>query len=145
MKVIRVGLNDINVGSIRCYATHLDNFKFKAPEHGQTLEALRREEFEMYLYSDRPYKNFQERINAHRQELNSLLKRLKGEGKRIHVYGASTKGNTILQWCGIDKSIVDCGADRNQHKHGARTLGSASPIISEEQATARTTDSYLVI
>ena len=145
MKVIRVGLNDINGGSIRCYATHLDNFKFRAPEHGHTLEALRREEFDMELDSDRPYKNFQERINAHRQELNSLLKRLKSEGKRIHVYGASTKGNTILQWCGIDKSIVDCAADRNQHKHGARTLGTDIPIISEEQSRAMKPDYYLVL
>src|SRR2546427_12070126 len=104
MKVIRVGLNDINGGSIRCYATHMDNFKFKAQEHGQTLEALRREEFDMELDSDRPYKNFQGRINVHREELNALLKRLKAAGKRIHVYGASTIGNNILQWSVMDKS-----------------------------------------
>lgn len=145
MKVIRVGLNDINGGSIRCYATHVDNFKFKAPEHGQTLEALRREEFDLELDSDRPYKNFQERINVHREELNSLLKRLKVEGKKIHVYGASTKGNTILQWCGIDKSVVDCAADRNPHKHGARTVGTDIPIVSEEQSRAMKPDYYLVL
>ncbi len=145
MKVIRVGLNDVNGGSICCYATHVDNFTVKAPEHGQTLQALRREEFDMELDSDRPYKDFQERINAHREELNSLLRRLKAEGKRIHVYGASTKGNTILQWCGIDKSIVDWAADRNPHKHGARTLGTDIPIISEEQSRAMKPDYYLVL
>src|SRR5574337_2046904 len=117
MKVFQVGLNDINGGSIRCYATHVDNFKFKTLAHEQTLEALRQEEFDMELDSDRPYKDFQERINAHREELNALLRRLKAEGKAIHVYGASTKGNTILQWCGIDKTIVEYAADRNPHKH----------------------------
>ncbi len=145
MKVFRVGLNDINGGSIRCYATHVDNFKFKTLAHEQTLEALRQEEFDMELDSDRPYKDFQERINAHQEELNSLLKQLKAEGKKIHVYGASTKGNTILQWCGIDKSIVDYAADRNPHKHGARTLGTDIPIISEEQSRAMKPDYYLVL
>lgn len=145
MKVFRVGLNDINGGSIRCYATHVDNFKFKTLAHEQTLEALRQEEFDMELDSDRPYKDFQERINAHREELNALLRRLKAEGKTIHVYGASTKGNTILQWCGIDKTIVDYAADRNPHKHGARTLGTDIPIISEEQSRAMKPDYYLVL
>jgi SAM-dependent methyltransferase len=145
MKIIRVGLNDINGGSIRCHATHVDNFNVKTLEYGQTLEALRQEEFDMELDSDRPYKNFQERINIHRKELSSLVRRLKAEGKRIHVYGASTKGNTILQWCGIDKFIVDCAADRNPHKHGARTLGTDIPIISEAESRAMKPDYYLVL
>jgi SAM-dependent methyltransferase len=145
MKVIRVGLNDINGGSIRCYATHVDNFKFKKPEYWQTLETLRQEEFDMELDSDKPYRNFQERINVHREELNSLLKKLKADGRKIHVYGASTKGNTILQWCGIDKSIVDYAADRNPEKHGAKTLGTDIPIISEAESRAMKPDYYLVL
>jgi SAM-dependent methyltransferase len=145
MKIVRVGLNDVNGGSIRCYTTHVDNFKFKKPEYAKTLETLRQEEFDMELDSDRPYRDFQERINVHREELNSLLKRLKAEGKRIHVYGASTKGNTILQWCGVDEFIVDYAADRNPHKHGASTLGTDIPIISEEESRAMNPDYYLVL
>lgn len=145
MKIIRVGLNDINGGSIRCYATHADNFKFKTWEHGRTVEMLRKEEFDMELDSDWPYREFQERINRHRKELSSLLKQLRADGKRIHVYGASTKGNTILQWCGIDKFIVDYAADRNPHKHGARTLGTDIPIISEAESRAMKPDYYLVL
>jgi SAM-dependent methyltransferase len=145
MKIIRVGLNDINGGSIRGYATHVDNFKFKTWEHGRTVEMLRQEEFDMELDSDRPYREFQERINRHRKELSSLLKQLRADGKRIHVYGASTKGNTILQWCGIDKFIVDYAADRNPHKHGARTLGTDIPIISEAESRAMKPDYYLVL
>ncbi len=145
MKMIKVGLNDINGGSIRCYATHATNFKFKKHEFRQGLEGLRQEEFDMELDTDKPYRNFQERINVHKQELNALLKKLKSEGRRIHLYGASTKGNTILQWCGIDKAVIDCAADRNADKHGARTLGTDIPIVSEAESRAMKPDYYLVL
>jgi len=97
------------------------------------------------LDTDKPYKNFQNRINKHREELSSLLKKLKSEGKSIHLYGASTKGNTILQWCGIDDSIVDYAADRNPDKDGAKTIGTDIPIISEEKSRAMNPDYYLVL
>jgi SAM-dependent methyltransferase len=145
MKMIKVGLNDINGGSIRCYATHKKNFKFKKHEFAQSLEALRQEEFDMELDTDKPYRNFQERINVHKQELNTLLKKLKSEGKQIHIYGASTKGNTILQWCAIDRATIDYAADRNLDKHGARTLGTDIPIISEAESRAMRPDYYLVL
>jgi hypothetical protein len=145
MKMIQVGLDDINGGSIRCYATHITNFKFKKHEFVQTLETLRQEEFDLELDTDKPYRSFQERINAHKEELNSLLRDLKGKGKKIHIYGASTKGNTILQWCGIDNLIIDYAADRNPDKHGAKTLGTDIPIISEAESRAKRPDYYLVL
>lgn len=145
LKMIKVSLNDINGGSIRCYATHTDNFKFKKHEYLETLKQLRKEEFDMELDTDRPYKNFQENITKHKEELTSLLKNLKREGKRIHVYGASTKGNTLLQFCGIDNTIVDYAADRNPDKYGATTLGTNIPIISEEESRKMKPDYYLVL
>ena len=145
MKVVRVGMNDINGGSIRCYATHAENFRFSRKDYAHTLEALRQEEFDLELDTDKPYRNFQERINVHREELTMLLKKLRTEGKKIHIYGASTKGNTILQWCGIDRFIIDCAADRNPDKNGARTLGTDIPIISEEKSRAMKPDYYLVL
>src|SRR5205814_6869919 len=78
-------------------------------------------------------------------ELNALLKNLKKDGKTIHIYGASTKGNTILQWCGIDKRIVDFAAERNPDKYGAYTLGTEIPIISEAESRAMKPDYYLVL
>jgi len=74
-----------------------------------------------------------------------MLKRMKKEGKTIHVYGASTKGNTILQWCGIDNRIVDFAAERNPDKYGAYTLGTEIPIISEAESRALKPDYYLVL
>ncbi|HET6271519.1 MAG TPA: class I SAM-dependent methyltransferase [Bacteroidota bacterium] len=145
MKIVNAELNNINGGSIRCYATHSENFLFKKEEYTQRINELRQSEFDMELDTDKPYKNFQDHINIHREELTALLRKLKKEGKRIHVYGASTKGNTILQWCGIDNRIVDAAADRNPDKHGAYTLGTEIPIISEDQSRAMKPDYYLVL
>ena len=145
MKIFNATLDTINGGSIRCFATHLTNFKYRNDDYARSVKALRQEEFDLELDTDKPYKNFQSRINSHRNELTQLLKKLKKRGKRIHVYGASTKGNTILQWCGIDKRIVDVAAERNPDKYGARTLGTDIPIVSEDESRAMNPDFYLVL
>ena len=129
LKIFNVSLNNINGGSIRCHATHVDNFTYKKELFLQNIQNLHKEEFDLELDTDKPYRNFQDRVNVHKEELLNLLKKLKGQGKRIHIYGASTKGNTILQWCGIDDKIIDYAAERNPDKFGARTLGTDIPII----------------
>lgn len=145
LKVFNVEHNDINGGSLRCYATHADNFSYKKEEYQHNLQAIHQEEFDLMLDTDRPYKHFQDRINVHREELLTLLKNLRKEGKRIHIYGASTKGNTILQWCGIDNRIIEYAAERNPDKYGAFTLGTDIPIISEAESRAMKPDYYLVL
>lgn len=145
MKVFNVTLNDINGGSLRCYATHVTNFKYKNEKNIQNIRVMHQDEFDLELDTDKPYKNFQDRINVHREELITLLKKLKTEGKKIHIYGASTKGNTILQWCGIDNRIIDCAAERNPDKYGASTLGTNIPIVSEAESRASNPDYYLVL
>lgn len=145
LKVFNATLNDINGGSIRCYATHENNYAYKRPEFIQNIQTLHKEEFDLELDTDKPYKYFQDRVNVHREDLTNLLKSLKKEGKRIHIYGASTKGNTILQWCGIDNRIVDFAAERNPDKYGAKTLGTDIPIVSEEDSRAMLPDYYLVL
>lgn len=145
MKIFNVTLNDINGGSIRCFATHANNFAYKEERFIRNIKVLHQEEFDLELDTDKPYRNFQERINLHKEELNTLLKKLKREGKRIHVYGASTKGNTILQWCGIDNQIIDVAAERNPDKYGAFTLGTNIPIVSEAESRAMQPDYYLVL
>jgi hypothetical protein len=145
LKAVQASRNSINGGSIRVVATHLNNVTLDREASKQTIAAMRRAEFDLELDTDRPYRNFQDRIEFHRQELSELLKRLKKAGNRIHVYGASTKGNTILQWCGIDQRIIDYAADRNPEKFGAMTLGTDIPIISEEKSRAMKPDYYLVL
>ncbi len=145
LKVIKVEFNEINGGSIRCYVTHTSNFAFKDRQDQRAISEVRQREFDLALDTDGPYRDFQGRIDRHREELSTLLKGLKREGKKIHVYGASTKGNTILQWCGIDNTIIDCAADRNPQKDGAKTIGTGIPIVSEEKSRAMKPDYYLVL
>lgn len=145
MKLFRAELNNINGGSIRCFACHADNYGYSRSQWDDSLRRLRLREFELELDTDKPYRNFQERINVHREQLLKLLMDLKKQNKSIHIYGASTKGNTILQWCGIDGRLIDCAADRNPDKDGAMTLGTNIPIVSEEKSRALKPDYYLVL
>jgi len=145
LKIFNIEYNDINGGSIRCYATHNDNFRFKKDEYQENMKNCRQQEFDLELDTDKPYKNFQDRINKHRDELVGLLGKLKRDGKKIHIYGASTKGNTILQFCDIDYRLIDYAAERNPDKYGARTLGTDIPIISEAESRAMKPDYYLVL
>jgi SAM-dependent methyltransferase len=145
MKIVNAMLNPINGGSIRCFAAADESSRFRSVEHLRNVQNLRQQEFELALETDHPYKNFQDRINVHREDLNGLLKGLKRDGRRIHIYGASTKGNTILQWCGIDNRLIDVAAERNPEKYGARTLGTDIPIVSEAESRAMRPDYYLVL
>jgi SAM-dependent methyltransferase len=145
MKIVDVELNNCNGGSIRCFASHTNCFKYKGSEFQSRIRTLRQDEFDLELDTDKPYRHFQDRINLHKEELTTLLRKLKREGKRIHLYGASTKGNTILQWCGIDSRMIDYAAERNPDKYGATTLGTDIPIISEIESRTMKPDYYLVL
>jgi SAM-dependent methyltransferase len=145
LRLVNVSLNSINGGSIRVWATHASHSGYRREEFTRNIRTMRQEEFDLQLDTDKPYRHFQERVNVHGEQLSALLKKLRAEGKRVHVYGASTKGNTILQWCGVDNRLVDVAAERNPDKYGARTLGTDIPIVSEEESRAAKPDYYLVL
>lgn len=145
MKIFRISFNDINGGSIRCYATHRENMSHDNTDNYKLISEIRHKEFDLELDTDKPYDSFQQRIEKLKDELHALLTKLKKDNKKVHIYGASTKGNTILQWCNIDHTLVDYAAERNPDKFGARTLGTDIPIISEEESRAMHPDYYLVL
>ncbi|MEO6453456.1 MAG: class I SAM-dependent methyltransferase [Ginsengibacter sp.] len=145
IKIFKISFNDINGGSIRCYATHKENSSFDNKENHAFINVTRQKEFDMELDTDKPYLKFQEEIEVLRDELHKIIIDLKKQGKKIHIYGASTKGNTILQWCKIDNTLVDYAAERNPDKYGAMTLGTNIPIISESESRAMDPDYYLVL
>lgn len=145
MKIVKISFNGINGGSIRCFATHSENNVYDRSEYKTLIDEVRQREFELELDTNKPYVRFQERINIQKDQLYNLLKKLKDEGKRIHIYGASTKGNTILQWCNIDYRLIECAAERNPDKYGAKTLGTDIPIVSEVESRAMNPDYYLVL
>lgn len=145
MKIFKISFNDINGGSIRCYATHKENGLYNTNDSHKFMNEIRQQEFDLELDTDKPYVAFQYRIEKVKNELHQLLTNLKKEGKRVHIYGASTKGNTILQWCDINNMLVDYAAERNPDKYGAHTLGTNIPIISEAESRAMNPDYYLVL
>jgi SAM-dependent methyltransferase len=145
LRVFKVEINDINGGSIRCYVCHSGNIDFGDNEDQQFLKKLRLHEFEMELDTTRPYDEFNVRIESLRTATRKLLNEIHRAGKKIHVYGASTKGNVLLQWYGLDRIMIEAAADRNPDKEGASTLGSEIPIITEEQSRDINPDYYLVL
>ncbi len=145
MKIFQISFNEINGGSIRCFATHQENENFDRKENYLKIAELRQKEFDLELDTDKPYLSFQKRIDKLKTKLNSKIAELKKDGKKIHVYGASTKGNTILQWCELDNSLIEFASERNPDKYGATTLGTNIPIISEEESRAMNPDYYLVL
>lgn len=145
MKIFKISFNDINGGSIRCYATHKESGLYYSKEDHQFMNEVRQKEFDLELDTDKPYVAFQYRIEKVKNDLHGLLLKLKKEGKKVHLYGASTKGNTILQWCDINNMLVEYAAERNPDKYGASTLGTNIPIISEAESRAMNPDYYLVL
>ena len=135
LETVRGELNDVNGGSIRLFIAHAGRLEI-APEDERALQDLRIREFELALDSPEPYERFQESSEKVRDDLSALCRRLAAEGKTIHVYGASTKGNTILQYAGLDTSVIPYAADRNPDKWGSETIATRIPIISEEESRA---------
>lgn len=144
LRVVRAELNGINGGSVRLFIRRATHFS-PSDEDAELLQRLRVREFEMALDAPAPYERFARAAEQVRDGLAATCHRLVEEGKTIHVYGASTKGNTILQYAGIDRTLVPYAADRNPDKHGSETIGTGIPIISEESSREMRPDYYLVL
>lgn len=142
--VVRAELNDMNGGSIRLFIRRAGRFAAEG-EDLENLQRIRIREFEMALDAPEPYERFAAVAEGVRDELAALCRGIVEEGKTIHVYGASTKGNTILQYAGIDSTLIPYAADRNPDKNGSETIGTGIPIVSEEQSRELKPDYYLAL
>jgi C-methyltransferase C-terminal domain/Methyltransferase domain/Putative zinc binding domain len=139
-------LNDSNGGSIRVFACKQGSPHAAHPRDARSrIYKLELKEFEMRLESDDPYRDFAERTELISKELAALLLKLRAGGKTIYGYGASTKGNVILQYCGITREHVTAIADRNPAKWGSSTVGTGIPIVSEDEMRAANPDYLLVL
>jgi hypothetical protein len=99
----------------------------------------------MGLDTPRPYREFEDRVYRHRTDLMRLLKTLTVDGKKVLGYGASTKGNVLLQFCGVTTKEVAAIAEVNTDKFGAFTPGTHIPIVSESEARKMNPDYFLVL
>ena len=92
-----------------------------------------------------PFEDFARRTEQSREGLRNFLLHAKAEGKTVAALGASTKGNVLLQYCGLtDKDIIEVG-EVNPDKFGAMTPGTWLPINPEADVLARSYDYYLVL
>ncbi len=143
LKVVKADLNGMNGGSIRCYLTHQNSTMYD--DIPSDIEKIKNKETQLMKHAEQYFQTFAKKITLHKKNLLSLLQKLRNDGKTIHIYGASTKGNTILQYCGIDNTIIDLAADKNPEKWGARTPHSNIPIVSEQTSKDLKPDYYLVL
>ncbi|MDO9036409.1 MAG: class I SAM-dependent methyltransferase [Methanoregula sp.] len=142
LKVIDIELNLTNGGSFKLYVAHADS---GYTPNATILDKVIADEKDLKLETKKPYIDFCNRVERIKIKLNTILKTEKGKGKRIFVYGASTKGNVLLQYFDIDSSLITAAAERNPEKWGSRTPGNNIPIISEDEARALKPDFFLVL
>lgn len=142
LKIIDIELNDINGGSFAVTAAKNNS---KHIQNKAVINWMLEEEIKMGLNTEKPYQEFAQRVQEHKISLISLLDKLKNDGKKIIGYGASTKGNVLLQYCNIGTQYLDCIAEVNEQKFGSYTPGTLIPIVSEEEAKAMQPDYLFVL
>ena len=91
----------------------------------------------MGINTPKPYLEFGERVFRHREDLIRLIRALVADGKRVLGYGASTKGNVLLQYCGITSDDISYVGEVNAEKFGCYTPGTFLPIIEERELLAK--------
>ena len=134
--------NDINGGSSQYFICH-KNSKFKI--NTKKINKIKSLEKEMKLYSVSTYKKFYKKINDIKKKLNFLIKEINEKNQVIHGYGASTKGNVLLQYLGIDNNSIKYISERNPKKFNKFTPGTKIKIISEKNSRKKRPDYYLVL
>lgn len=144
LEVVWADTNELNGGSIQLFIAHAGRRR-PSEEAEERLQRLRIKEFEMELDSPKPYEEFAKQVARVKDDLSRICRSLAEGGKTIHAYGASTKGNTILQYAGLDHKIIKFAADRNPDKWGSQTIRTRIPIISEEESRRMKPDCYLVL
>jgi hypothetical protein len=149
--VVDAELNDVNGGSIRVFIRNRtaeqnafgdDAYRKQAADR---VSGLREREADLGLDGPTPYLEFAARVQGIKRQVFEFVKNQVEQKKKIFVYGASTKGNTMLQYFELDNSVIDAAAERNPDKWGKVTVGTRIPIISEEAARAAKPDYFLVL
>jgi len=143
MKAVDVIMNNINGGSFAVTATKQDNQAIE--ENDAVINWMLEQEDRMGINTPKPYREFEDRVFRHREDLTRLIRALRADGKTVLGYGASTKGNVVLQFCGFTPDDIPAIAEVNPEKFGRVTPGTNIPIISEAEAHAMAPDYYLVL
>lgn len=143
MTIIDASQNEVNGGSVRLAAAHKNSSLASkvSPEASWLIEQEKTHD----IFSNQPWKDFQKNVDRQKSDLVNLLTELKNAGKTVIGYGASTKGNVILQYCGIGPDLLPLIGDITPSKDGVFTPGTKIPVISMEKAKAMKPDYFLVL
>jgi NDP-4-keto-2,6-dideoxyhexose 3-C-methyltransferase len=97
------------------------------------------------LHSSQAYKEFTKRVNKIRDQVRNFLQQETAKGKVVYIYGASTKGNVLLQYFDLDTKLLKAATDKNPDKWGKKTVGTLIPIVSIDQYRRDKPDYLLVL
>ena len=128
MEIFKIEKNDINGGSYRIYCRKFKNGSIKLPNE-DVLKLM---------------KGFIKRVKKNKNLIVKFINKKIKENKKIYLYGASTKGNTVLQYYGINNRMVPYAAERSSEKWGKYTIGTGIKIISERKARELKPDYFFV-
>ena len=140
LRIIDVEFNDINGGSFSVIVSKVNGDLTVVPSVQKILDMER----EKGLNTLEPYQAFAKRVKKAKDDLLKFLKIAHSQGKTVAALGASTKGNVLLQYCGISDKEVPFIGEVNTEKFGCYTPGSWIPIIPEDGLLAEKPD-YLIV
>ena len=140
LEIFDVETNDVNGGSFRTYVCHRERYPVR-----ESVSLLKQKEDLLRLNSRDAYHAFANNIREIRSQLNRLIKTEVERGKTVYVYGASNRGNTILQYCGLNYRLISKATDANREKWGRKTVGTKIPIVSKEEARRDKPDYFLIL
>jgi len=142
LKILDVEFNDINGGSFSIVAAKKNSNHFVNQE---LIDKILFGEKKMGLDGIEVFSLFKDRVKSAGKELVDFLKQAKEDGKKVCGLGASTKGNVLLQYFGIDSSLLNAIGEVNEDKFGAYTPGTLIPLKSEEEILLSNPDYLLVL
>ena len=140
LEVVHVETNDVNGGSFRTFICHKGQRPI-ADSVAQTQNYERR----LALAEHATYEAFALRIDHIRSQVHDFIAGEVKRGKKVYVYGASNRGNTILQYCDLDHKLIGKATDANPEKWNRKTVGTLIPIVSKDQARKDNPDYFLIL
>ena len=140
-KIIDLEFNDINGGS---FSITVAKKKSKFKEYSKIVNWLLEREKILNYNSPLTHLDFYKNVKKHKKLLKDLISNLKDMKKKVIGYGASTKGNVILQYCNINKKDLNFIADVNTYKKNKYTPGSLIKIT-DEKAIKRYNPDYMLV
>ena len=141
LRLLDCRFNDVNGGSFSVVAARSEA---PYPAADETIAEVLAEEERAGLATPAPYRAFRDRVRDHREALRRKVAEINAAGGKVYAYGASTKGNVVLQFCGFTASDIACVAEVNEDKFGRYTPGTGIPIVPETEARAGRPD-YLMV